>query len=191
MHRSSLTQSTWVHKLPSVVWLPITGLTSSVSLWFSLSAKLDRLQMNFSTFLDTSSISALFHQTHTRATTVKSISWTVGCVRFSRHSLLPLIYTHDTKNIPLDKESYRVTWQHLKATELRKKVLKINECLIMYLQYNNRNIKHTTCQSWSCHPASASACRRQSGGLFQPDSAICAALAPAPANQRWTSSLDE
>lgn len=42
------------------------------------------------------------------------------------------------------------------------------------------------CQARFCHVASLSACRRWSGMLFRPDTAICAAHAPASASQRWT-----
>lgn len=46
--------------------------------------------------------------------------------------------------------------------------------------------KHTMYQAHFCHVASLSACRRWSGMLFPPDTAICAAHAPASATRRWT-----
>lgn len=148
--------------------------------------------MNFSTFFDMSSISVLFHQTHTQKQQLWNKSVTiVGRVRHSFLSVRPLIYTQNRKTF----SSVKYLLSHCRTFKSDCKLCICNittfsvfKPLWMYI-YIKR--KHTTCQVWFCHLASLSACKRQSEGLFQPDSAICAALAPAPANQRWTSSLDE
>lgn len=82
------------------VWLQIFGLTSSQSLWFSPSAKLDRLLMNFCTFSTIFSVSALFHRTHTTDTEnncgiIQLQHWSTCSPGFS-HSSFDL---HITENI--------------------------------------------------------------------------------------------